>query len=343
MSIVGRVSWWERRKLMKLARRAEQPIVVRRALAVVQLGLGRTVTQVAESMCAARSSVYVWGRVFRDGGVTALATDSRGSERRTMTPKVLNTLSNLLERKPPSFGYLRTRWSSELLAKELYRQVGIVVHSSTVRRALGGLDWVWRRARPTLHIADPRKAQRLRAIHRALASRNRGVEVFYQDEADVDLNPRIGPTWCRRGQQEAIPTPGTNRKAYISGALHARTGKVVWVGGTSKNTDLFIAQLEALERAYPKARRLVLILDNYGVHKSKAANRWLDGHPKFELLFQPVYHPWVNRIERLWKAMHDTVTRNHRCRTLEALCRNVAKFMDVVQPFPGAGHATAFA
>lgn len=23
---------------------------------------------------------------------------------------------------------------------------------------------------------------------------------------------------------------------------------------------------------------------------------------KFRLLFQPVYHPWVNVIERLWKA-----------------------------------------
>ena len=35
-------------------------------------------------------------------------------------------------------------------------------------------------------------------------------------------------------------------------------------------------------------------------------------NPKFESVFQPIYHPWVNVIERLWKAMHDTVTRNHR-------------------------------
>jgi transposase len=77
------------------------------------------------------------------------------------------------------------------------------------------------------------------------------------------------------------------------------------------------------------------------MRKSRAVTAWLAKHPKFELLFQPAYHPWVNRIERLWKAIHATVTRNHRCRTLEELCAQVARFLDVVQPFPGAGHACA--
>lgn len=104
---------------------------------------------------------------------------------------------------------------------------------------------------------------------------------------------------------------------------------------------MFIDQLEALERTYPKAKRLILILDNYGVHKSRVVNTWLSEHPKVEFWFQPAYHPWVNCIERLWKAMHDTVTRNHRCRTLEELGAQAAGFLEVVQPFPGAGQASA--
>ncbi len=343
MNIVGRVRWSQRQKLCRLARKAHAPQVVRRALALTQLLRGRSVAQVADAVCAARSTVYQWAQWFRDGGIAALEAERRGSERRTMTAAMVEALETLVEMKPQTLGYLRSRWSSELLAKELKRRTGVAIHASTVRRALGELDWVWRRARPTLHIADPRKAQRLRAIRRALSAREPGVEVFYQDEADLDLNPRIGPAWRRRGagQQEAIPTPGQNRKAYIAGALHAETGKVVWVGGLRKDSTLFIDQLEALERAYPKAKRLILILDNYVVHKSRVVNAWLAKHPKIELLFQPAYHPWVNRIERLWKAMHDTVTRNHRCRTLEELCAQAARFLEVVQPFPGAGHACA--
>ena len=74
------------------------------------------------------------------------------------------------------------------------------------------------------------------------------------------------------------------------------------------------------------------------IHKTEAVQRWLADKPKFELLFQPVYHLWVNQIERLWKAMHDTVTRNHQCASLIDLCQNVARFLDVVQPFPDNKH-----
>ena len=343
MSIVGAIRWSQRQKLCRLARKSCEASLVRRALAVVQLARGRGVGQVAEALSAARSTVYLWARWFREGGIDALLEERRGSERRTVTEKVLKEMESLLETTPQTLGYLRSRWSSELLAHELRVRTGVAIHPSTVRRALGGNDWVWRRARPTLHIADPRKKQRMRAIRRALARRERGVEVFYQDEADVDLNPRIGPAWRRRGgaYQEAVPTPGKNCKAYVAGALHARTGRVIWVGGLRKDSALFIEQLAALEQAYPSARRLLLILDNYGVHKSHKVNTWLASHPRIELLFQPAYHPWVNRIERLWKAMHDTVTRNHRCRTLEELCAHVARFLEVVQPFPGAGHACA--
>lgn len=341
MKIVGRIRWSQREKLRRLARKSRDSSIVRRAMAVSQLAHGRTPTEVAAAVCAMRSTVYQWARWFREGGIQALCEERRGSARRTLTQEVLRELGVLLETTPQALGYLRSRWSSELLAKELRARTGVKIHASTVRRALPAMDWLWRRARPTLHIADPRKKQRMRAIRRALGSRESGVEVFYQDEADVDFNPRIGPAWRRRGQQEAIPTPGKNQKAYLAGALHARTGQLVWVGGERKNSALFIDMLDAVARAYPKAKRIVLILDNYGVHKSRAVNLWLVDHPKFELLFQPAYHPWVNRIERLWKAMHDTVTRNHRCRTFTQLCAQVTRFLEVVQPFPGAGHACA--
>ena len=98
------------------------------------------------------------------------------------------------------------------------------------------------------------------------------------------------------------------------------------------------ATAERIDRA---ARRLVLILDNYIIHKSAPVQRWLAANPKFTLLFQPTYSPWVNRIERLWKTMHDTVTRNHRCRTFEELAQRIVRFLEVVSPFPGNHHALA--
>jgi len=56
---------------------------------------------------------------------------------------------------------------------------------------------------------------------------------------------------------------------------------------------------------------------------------------KFKILFQPTYHPWVNKIELLWKQLHDTVTRNHRYSTMNKLMEAVRTFMQRVSPYRG--------
>ncbi|MGH8701297.1 MAG: winged helix-turn-helix domain-containing protein, partial [Burkholderiales bacterium] len=89
-------------------------------------------------------------------------------------------------------GYLRSTWSSELLVLEVVRQSGVTIHASTLRRLLPRLAYGWRRARPTLCLRDPRKSERLSAIEQVLSERRPAVAVFYVDEADIDLNPRIG-------------------------------------------------------------------------------------------------------------------------------------------------------
>ncbi|WP_445772206.1 transposase, partial [Rheinheimera sp.] len=42
-------------------------------------------------------------------------------------------------------------------------------------------------------------------------------------------------------------------------------------------------------------------------------------NPKFKLLFLPVYSPWHNKIEKLWHALHETITRNHQCKNMDDL------------------------
>ncbi|HHW4805732.1 TPA: IS630 family transposase, partial [Salmonella enterica] len=114
-----------------------------------------------------------------------------------------------------------------------------------------------------------------------------------------------------------------------------------YVSGIKKNSSLFIAMLEKLRHHYRRAKTITLILDNYIIHKSKQTERWLKKNPKFCLVFQPVYSPWVNHIERLWHKLHETITRNHQCRGMANLLARVKHFMDTVSPFPGNGYGTA--
>lgn len=101
--------------------------------------------------------------------------------------------------------------------------------------------------------------------------------------------------------------------------------RVAYVSGHKKNSSLFIT----------------LLLDKYVIHKSRQVQAWLAKNPKFILLFQPVYSPWINKIELLWHKLHETVTRNHQCRSIWSLLQRVRHFMDTVSPFPGSGYGTA--
>lgn len=333
-----------RRQLKRIVQRSWDRDHSRRALAILHLyEAGGCVSEAARRVCAARSSVQRWRERFEDYGVQGLAPARRGRMDYKADDKVLKRLNKLLATTPRQRGYLRSRWSSELLAKELARDGGVHVHATTIRRWLKRLAYVWRRARPTLHIRDPRKSERMRAVNRALrlGENDPGTEVFYSDEADIDLNPRIGSDWMPRGQQLTVPTPGKNRKRYLAGALNARTGHVVWGEHERKDSSLFVHLLHKLNRSYRRARRIILIVDNFVIHKSRVTQSWLARHPRFKLVFQPTYSPWVNHIEKLWKQLHDTVTRNHRHNTLKQLMRDVRTFMKVASPFPGAGHALA--
>ena len=76
----------------------------------------------------------------------------------------------------------------------------------------------------------------------------------------------------RCGKQTTVPTPWQNQKHYLAGALHAHTGRLVWVEHHRK-TPLFVKLLEQLRRQYRRAKRVVLILDNYGIHKRRKTQR----------------------------------------------------------------------
>ena len=325
-----------RRRLKKLVQHGRDRDHARRAQAILALWeTGGNLSETARRCHASRNSVRLWKARFESDGEAGLEPLRRGREEWKATTEVLTKLNELVRTDPTTQGYLRSRWSSELLAVELARRGVVDVHATTVRRWLSRICIVWRRARPTLCIADPRKSERMRAIRRALRQASAADEVFYVDEADIDLNPRIGPAWMPKGEQMTVPTPGKNRKHYLAGALNARTGAIVWTEYTAKTSELFLRLLETLMRTYRRARRLILIVDNYIIHKSRMTQGWLARHPKIQLLFQPVYHPWVNHIEKLWKKLHDTVTRNHRHTTMASLMRAVTCFMDTSQPFPG--------
>ncbi|WP_067703290.1 IS630 family transposase [Erwinia sp. ErVv1] len=338
MPIIAPIPNNERRQMEKIVHKTTDKNHSRRLMAMLMLHRGESLSYVAKTLCAARSSVGRWINWFTLFGIEGLKSLPAGRQKKWPVEAMLRMLDLLIQRSPQDFGYLRSRWSTEMLTIGLNKLFNSTLHPGSVRRWLPGAGIVWRRAAPTLHIRDPHKEEKLAAIDEALEKNCADHPVFYEDEVDIDLNPKIGADWQKKGQQKRIPTPGKNEKHYLAGALHAGTGRVDYVSGTSKNSGLFINILRKLKSTYRSAKTITLIVDNYIIHKSKKTLKWLKDNPKFIVIYQPIYSPWINKIELLWLALHETVTRNHRCKTMWQLLNNVRQFMEVASPFPGNKH-----
>jgi hypothetical protein len=57
-----------------------------------------------------------------------------------------------------------------------------------------------------------------------------GAALFFADEWDLHLLPKVGYQWMPKGEQVEVRTPGTNEKRYLAGAWDIATGRIThWV------------------------------------------------------------------------------------------------------------------
>ena len=328
-----------RRALARRARKTRDTLLSTRYLIIVLLAEGYSSVRIEGVLKVARAHVSRTACRFLRHGEAGLQDRREENGTRKVDEGFLGVLQGLLLQPPSAFRWQRTTWTRELLALELAKQTGVRVCRTTVGFYLAVLGVRWGRARPCVWCPWPksRRQRRLREIGKLVAQGSSTEEVFYVDEVDLDLNPKIGPDWMFRNQQPRVRTPGKNVKHYLAGALNARTGNLVWADGDQKRSWLFLNLVRALLRTYRRARVLHLILDNYIIHRSKivitALAEW--GH-RVRLHFLPPYCPDHNRIEHLWLQLHANVTRNHRCQTIRELLDEVVRFLKDATPFPGS-------
>ena len=183
------------------------------------------------------------------------------------------------------------------------------------------MNFAWRRPRPVVGPTDAEYEMKLAHIQRLLAEMPPDETAVFQDEVDVNLNPKIGCSWMLRGQQQTVATPGNNDKRYLAGSLVWRTGTLIVSSPMHRrNTNLFLAHLDDLRGRLRGYRKIHVICDNAGFHKSRAVNDYLArwAH-RIELHFLPAYAPETNPIERVWWHLHETITRNHRHESIDML------------------------
>ena len=336
-SVPRRPREW-RLNLIRRATKTRNLFVLTRARIIYSVAAGRTAAETADFLGCVRSHVYRTVARYLRLGWSGLLDGRQDNGRRKAGESYREVVRSLLDRCPREFGYLRPTWTRELLILVARDETGIEVSRTVMGRVLRKIGARRGRPKPIVgcRLSDRQRRRRIAAIRNLVASLPTNEVAVYEDEIDIHLNPKIGLDWMNRGVQKQVMTPGQNEKAYLAGTLDSRDGTILWVGGTEKNSGLFIAMLARLDQHYAAAGRIHIILDNYGIHDSHETRAALKRFPRIRVLFLPPYCPDYNRIERLWLDLHANVTRNHRHTSLSTLCPEVVQYLDHKSPWrPG--------
>ena len=302
----------------------------------------RSPTEIATVLFCSRSTVYRVVKAYRAGELEGpLEEAGRESPRRwprVLSPGLKRSVLALLKTGPRACGWCRTRWSCATIALELQARRGWQVSAETVRRWLHALDWEWKRAKLVAKDDDPQRVEKLARIRLAFERLRAETALFFADELDISLLPKVGYQWMPKGAQVEIMTPGTNEKRYLAGALDLSTGRIEHCVWYRKTTGLFLDLLATLDRAYPATAftHLAVVADNAKIHHAGEVEKWLAAHPRFELLHLPTYCPRANPIERAFGDVHDNCTRNHTRKRMWHLVQDVKRHLHLNGPWPYA-------
>jgi transposase len=328
--MVGRVRRPVKRELRKVRRETVDKGLAARCQIVLLWGEGELWFDIAKGVGCSLSWVGRVIRRFRDHGIAGLYDRREDNGQTKLEEHYLTTLYDIVDKQPPDFGYPRPTWTQELLVKVMQEQTGVRVHPGTMSRALKQIGARLGQPKPAVGCpwSEAAKNRRLAAIRRAISGMSAGETAVYLDEVDIHLNPKVGPDWMNRGKQKEVMTPGQNVKRYVCGALNVETGCIEYVTGERKNSLLFLATLQRLLEVYPDATMIHVVLDNFRIHNSKQVQAWMKHNgQRIRLHFLPPYCPDHNKIERKWRDLHAAVTRNHRCKMIEELMRNVQQWL----------------
>jgi transposase len=304
----------------------------------------RTPTEIAAVLCCSRTTVYRVVTAYRAGqgeGLAAEAESGQAYPPRRLTvfaPALQRALVAILHSVPRRCGWCRTRWSCATIALELYARRGLVVSAETVRRWLHALGWEWKRAKLRAKDDDPQRVEKLARIRYAFEQVRAGVALFFADELDISLLPKVGYQWMLKGAQVEVRTPGTNEKRHLAGALDIRTGVIAHCVWYRKTTGLFLDLLTTLDRTYPARAffHLSVVVDTAKIHHAGEVEKWVAAHPRFEVLYLPTYCPQANPIERAFGDVHDKCTRNHTRKRMWHLVQDVKHHLRSNGPWPYA-------
>jgi transposase len=126
------------------------------------------------------------------------------------------------------------------------------------------------------------------------------IEVWYFDETTVNLWDYSEKVWMNKKSPVTIQLPRQRgRSVTVLGAISNRRRLVLWQTNTTTDKDTVYDFFKMFVRKKSKRLHTVVVLDNYGAHKTNDLRSLLELN-NTELFFLPSSSSPLNAVEVLW-------------------------------------------
>jgi len=285
---------------------------------VILLGSGWTLEEVKDALLLDEETLRSYVKKYQEGGLPALLkVEFKGSEPQLSVSEVEN-LCHALNRQI----FLTTQSVIDYVKKKF----DITYSQSGMRDLLHRLDYEYKK--PKLVPGNPdQEAQEIfvEQYEEFMLKKPNNVEVLFVDAVHPQHNTMAAYGWIKRGEKREIQTNSGRERLNLHGAMNAETLEVTVIESESVDDDSTIQLLEILEKKYPLAAAILVILDNAKYHYSRKVRRFLESS-RIQLVFLPSYSPNLNLIERLWKFFKKKVLYNTYYEKIEDFRKACIKF-----------------
>ncbi|WP_396124668.1 IS630 family transposase [Acaryochloris marina] len=280
--------------------------LVKRISALLQLGQGGSVAQVAETLALGEQTIRDYLHAFLKRGIASFRYKASQGRRSKLTPRQRQQLKSWIKAGPLKAGYECGCWSALMVQDLIAKRFNVSYHPHYVSTLLRNLGFSFQRARfVAAHLNEAKRQEWMThkwpEILRLSAAKD--ALILFGDEASFAQWGSLSYTWSLRGDQPTLPTSG-KRKAYkVFGLIDYHSGQFFYQGQTGRfNSEGYTAFLtQVLQQTH---KHIILIQDGARYHTSKATKQFFDQQSARLTPFQlPTYSPDFNPIEFLWKKL----------------------------------------
>jgi transposase len=296
--------------------------VALRCRIVLAASAGKSEAAISAGMKINRKTVRLWRERFLARGLSSLWEIAPGRGRKpTYSPdQVKAVIDATLQSKPKGV----THWSCRVMAATQG------MSKSTVSNLWRSHNIKPHRTKTFKLSRDPKFVEKLTdVVGLYLNPPDQAIVLCVDEKSQIQALNRTQPGLPLKKGRCGTMTHDYKRNGTTTlfAALDLLQGKVIGDCYKRHRHQEFLKFLRRLDREFPGATPLHLVIDNYGTHGTPEVKAWLKKHRRFVMHYVPTSCSWLNLIERWFAELTNKRIRRDSFFSVEDLVTAIEEFL----------------